>query len=446
MAQPHIDETIVTPPTRARFVLALWLCGLSTILYLDRICMSQAVEPIQLEFKLSNTEMSYVMMAFTLAYGLFEVPSGRMGDRYGSRSVLTRIVIWWSVSTALTGAVTGFVTLLLVRFLFGVGEAGALPNATRVIARWYPLHERGRIQGVMLSFAQFGAVIAPVGAAFLIGQLGWRWSFSVFALLGVVWAVGFWRWFRDDPAEHPSVNAAELNIIQNNRPIATLVHTPIPWRAVRTNRGIIVLSGIMICSAFFTYFFYSWFPKYLTNARNFSNHEAGRIASLVLAGSAAGTLLGGWLADRVPRWSSNPLAARRYLSVTCYLVAALCLYLGIHSDNPITLTAMCGASIFAMHVTLPNWWSVAIPQCGRHIGSLSGLMNGCGAIGAILSQWFVGIYSDSRAAEGYSGRAQWDPMFDIYVGILLLAGVAWWSYRLRPLEEVTARIGAEPRG
>ena len=165
-------------PTRARFILALWLCGLTGILYLDRICMSQAVVPIQRELGLSNTEISYVMMAFTLAYGLFEIPTGRMGDRFGSRTVLTRIVLWWSVFTALTGACSGLITLLIVRFLFGVGEAGAFPNAIRVIARWYPLRERGRIQGVMLASAQFGAVLAPVGAAWLIETLGWRWTFG----------------------------------------------------------------------------------------------------------------------------------------------------------------------------------------------------------------------------------------------------------------------------
>ena len=203
MAEKDV-ESGVEPlrPSRARFALGLWLCGLTCILYLDRVCMSQAVVPIQRELKLSNTDMSYVMMAFTLAYGLFEIPTGRMGDRFGSRTVLTRIVAWWSIFTALTGACTGFVSLLIARFLFGVGEAGAFPNAIRVIARWYPLRERGRIQGVMLAAAQFGAVAAPVGAAWFIESIGWRWSFSVFGLLGVAWAVGFWRWFRDDPAEH----------------------------------------------------------------------------------------------------------------------------------------------------------------------------------------------------------------------------------------------------
>jgi ACS family glucarate transporter-like MFS transporter len=428
-----VDEPI--RPTQARFVLALWLCGLTAILYLDRICMSQAVVPIQRELGLSNTEISYVMMAFTLAYGIFEIPTGRMGDRYGSRSVLTRIVIWWSIFTALTGACSGFLSLIIVRFLFGVGEAGAFPNAIRVIARWYPLRERGRVQGVMLASAQFGAVLAPVGAAWLIESVGWRWSFSVFGLLGIVWALGFWRWFRDDPAEHPRVNAAELKIIHDDQPPATLDPGPVPWRAVLLNRGVLALCLIMVFGAFYTYFFYSWFPKYLSSARGVGNVEAGTLASVVLAGSAVGMLFGGWLADQISKRFRNPVNARRVLGVGCYLISAVCLYLGIRCDNPYALAALWGMSFCTMHITLPNWWSVAVPQCGRHIGTISGLMNGAGVIGAMASQWFAGAYSDSMSAAGYAGREQWDSMFDVYVVVLILAAGAWWLYRYRPLED-----------
>ena len=133
---PAADPADPARPTRARFVLALWLCGLTSVLYLDRVCMSQAVTPIQEAFGLSNTDISYVMMAFTVAYGLFEIPAGRMGDRSGSRAVLTRIVVWWSAFTALTGAMTSYYPLLLARFLFGAGEAGAFPNASVVVSRW----------------------------------------------------------------------------------------------------------------------------------------------------------------------------------------------------------------------------------------------------------------------------------------------------------------------
>ena len=424
----------IDSPTRSRYVLGLWLCGLSAILYLDRICMSQAIVPIQRELGLTSLQISYVMMAFTLAYGLFEVPTGRMGDRFGSRNVLTRIVIWWSLFTGLTGACSGFFTLLIVRFLFGIGEAGAFPNAARVIARWYPVHERGRAQGAMLAAAQFGAVLAPVGAATLIETIGWRWSFVAFGSLGIVWAIGFWRWFRDDPAEHPGVNAAELAIIRADLPTPLLEPGPVPWRAALTNRGVVVLSLIMVLASFYTYFFYSWFPKYLSAARGVIDVETGMLASIVLAGSAIGMLFGGWLADRIPKWTAHPVTAKRYLGVGCYLTSAIGLYSGIRCDDPYALAALWGASFCALHITLPNWWTLAIPQCGRHVGALSGLMNGAGVIGAMSSQWFIGAFSDRREKAGYTGREQWDPLFDVYVGVLVLGAVAWWSYRDRPLE------------
>ncbi len=428
-------------PTRARFVLVLWLCGLTAVLYLDRICMAQAVVPIQRDLGLTNTEIGVVMMAFSLAYGLFEIPTGRMGDRFGSRTVLTRIVLWWSVFTALTGTCSGFLTLLIVRFLFGAGEAGALPNAARVVARWYPLHERGRAQGLMLAAAQFGAVLAPLGAARLIEAVGWRWTFAAFGSLGVAWAVGFRRWFRDDPAEHPGVNAAELATIRAGLTPTGLEPGPVPWRAVFTNRGVLVLSVIMVLGAFYTYFFYSWFPKYLSAARGVENVEAGTLASIVLAGSAVGMLCGGWLADRIQKWFADPLTAKRWLGVGCYLTAAGCLHLGIRCDDPRALAALWGVSFCAMHVTLPVWWSIALPQCGRHVGTVSGLMNGAGVLGAMASQGFVGAFSDGRGEAGYTGRAQWDPMFDVYVGVLLLAAVAWWSYRYRALGSADDGVG-----
>ncbi|OWK47202.1 MFS transporter [Fimbriiglobus ruber] len=430
MISPDFDK-----PTRARFVLVLWLCGLSAVLYLDRICMSQAVVPIQKELDLSDSEISYVLMAFSLAYGLFEIPTGRLGDRRGSRFLLTRIVLWWSAFTALTGVCTGLLGLMAVRFLFGAGEAGAFPNAARVIARWFPVHERGRVQGVMLAAAQFGGIAAPTAAAGLIETLGWRWSFALFGMLGVVWAVGFWWWFRDDPAIHPDVNALELKQIRNGMPPPAADPGPLPWESILTNRGILALSAIMILGSFYTYFFYSWFPKYLSAARGMDNLRSGTLASIVLAGSAAGMLFGGWLADQIPKWSADPVRARRYLGAVCYTIAAASLFAGIRCDDAFALAGLWGVSFCAMHVTLPNWWSVAIPQCGRHVGALFGLMNGAGVIGAMSSQWFVGAFSEWRKRQGYSGREQWDPLFDVYVGALLLAAVVWWSYRYEPLNE-----------
>jgi len=430
------SSDIETPPTRARFVLVAWLCALSSILYLDRICMAQAVKPIQKELDLSKTEMSYVMMAFTLTYGIFAVPAGRWGDKVGPRSVLSLLVLAWSVFTALTGAATGLITMILVRLLFGAAEAGAFPNAARVMSRWYPVGERGRVQGIMLAFAQVGAIVAPAATAYLIEAVSWRWTFAAYALIGALWAVGFWLWFRNDPAEHRGVNAAELDAIRASVPPPPADPGPIPWRAILTNRGIIVLAVIMILASFFTYFFYSWFPTYLIDARGVENVEAGWLTSLVIGGSAVGMLVGGWLSDRISRLSANPVRDRRYLSMSGFLGAAACMFIGLRCESALALAALWSASMCVMHIQLPNWWSAIIPQAGRHVGAVFGLANGIGVLGAMASQGFAGLFADyQEKTRGLKGRAAWDPMFDLYVCVLLAGAVAWWMYRFTPLDD-----------
>jgi len=201
---PHAG-IILPQPTRARFVTLSFICSMAFVLYLDRVCISQALKPMKEEFELTNTQTSLVLMAFTLAYGLFEIPTGSWGDRFGSRRVLTRIVLWWSAFTALTGCVWKFTyeldfglfpltisslgLLIAVRFLFGAGEAGAVPNAARIIKLWFPLSERGRTQGWFQAAMHVGGTVAPVVAAWIIdSQAGWRGAFLLFGLVGVVWA------------------------------------------------------------------------------------------------------------------------------------------------------------------------------------------------------------------------------------------------------------------
>ena len=421
-------------PSRTRFILVVWLCGLSGVLYLDRICWSQAAKPISTDLKLSDTQLGWIAVAFTIAYGIFEMPTGRLGDRFGSRSVLTRIVIWWSLFTALTGAGWGFASLLVIRFLFGAGEAGAFPNAARVISRWFPASERGRVQGIMLTAAQLGGVAAPTLAAYLIEFVGWRWAFAVFGLIGVAWATGFWYWFRDDPAEHEAVNEAELALIRSNGEKPPAHAEPIPWRAVLSNSGIWILGVAITCAAFMSYMYFTWFPKYLQDARECDNIEAGLLSSLVLAGSAIGVLGGGVVADRILRSGRDVVRCRRLLGGSCFTIAAGLLVVAVRMDSAIAMAAVAALSSLCLQIVLPTWWSAAIEQSGKHVGSLFGLMNMIGLVGAMVSQWFVGWFADYRKGLGFSGREQWDPMFNVYVGVLLFGALFSALYRRKPVE------------
>src|SRR3984893_9530488 len=193
-------------PSRVRYGVLAFLAAMAFILYLDRACINQAAPIIKRELGISNTQLAIILGAFALAYGVFEIPAGWWGDRYGSRRILTRIVVWWSLFTALTGAAWGFGTLVVIRFLFGAGEAGALPNSARILRGWFPDSARGRAQGIVTTAMLLGGAAANATSQWLIDRIGWRWSFPVFALIGVGWAVAFYLWFRDDPADHPQTN------------------------------------------------------------------------------------------------------------------------------------------------------------------------------------------------------------------------------------------------
>uniref|UniRef100_A0A7C4QSI2 MFS transporter n=1 Tax=Schlesneria paludicola TaxID=360056 RepID=A0A7C4QSI2_9PLAN len=432
-SRPLPDQPESASPTRTRYVVLLVLCLLAGILYLDRICIAAALDSIERDLHLTHTQSGYVLMAFTLAYGLFEVPTGRWGDRLGARRVLTRISLWWSAFTALTGACHHLWSLLTVRFLFGAGEAGAFPNVARVLSRWFPDSERGRAQGVLLAASQVGGALAPFLAALLIQQIGWRWTFVVFGSIGGVWAAGFWWWFRDDPAAHPAVNAAEAAEI-GRRAASDNVHAPIPWNLVLRNASIWCLGTIMTLASFNSYIYFSWFPKYLKAARNVGDLEAGLMASTVLALAALGTFLGGYLYDRLVLPAG--LKGRRLMGGSAFFAAAMLLGCALLSHDPWTAAGLTALSCFCTQSTQPLWWSCSIGISGRHVGALFGLMNSMGVVGAMGSQFLVGALADWFGEHGYSGRAQWDPIFHINLGVLCLAGLLWSGFRFVTVEPV----------
>jgi MFS transporter, ACS family, glucarate transporter len=427
-------ETIVTPSdsltsepaTRVRYRVLGFLCSLSFILYLDRVCISKAVVPIQEELGLTHGQMSYVLGAFLVAYGLFEVPTGRWGDRFGSRGVLTRIVVWWSIFTALTGAATGLTMLVAVRFLFGAGEAGAYPNAARVIARWFPLGERGRAQGIMLTSAQIGGALAPTVAAYLIRGVGWRWSFFCFSLLGVIWAAAFYRWFRDDPAEHCAVNASESGLIADGTDQDAVEHDrPIPWRAICTSRNIWLLGVIQTCSAFFSYLYMSWYPTYLEQGRGVDAIEAGWLASLVLAGAAVGCLASGWMNDWLARVTRRDPRRYRWYGLLGTLAAAAALLVSVQVQSPTISSVWSAVAFLAAISQQATFWAVVTEIGGKHLGVVFGLVNSMGVPGAFVSTVFLGHFVDWMGAHGYSGREQWDPAFYLYGAVLLIGACCW---------------------
>jgi sugar phosphate permease len=432
-------------PTRIRYGVMAYLCALAYILYIDRICIGQAGTAMKAELDLSNFQWGLVGVAFQVAYAVFEPTTGHWGDRYGSRRVLTRIVLWWSAFTALTGlvwnfsaeplpgvVVNGFLLLLVIRFLFGAGEAGALPNAARVIAQWFPLGRRGPAQALISTSAQVGGATAPWLAAYFIQSeyVGWRLSFVIFGSLGVVWAFFFARWFRDDPAANPGVNDAERRYIGSDRPPspsggAGRDHQAIPWGRVFRNRNIWLLGAINACSSFYSYMLFLWFPTYLKEGRGLDELTSGRLGSLPYLFGATGVLLGGYLGDWLTaRTDSRRLALGGMGSVGLTVAGAL-VASSVRADAAPVAVLLCSVGYFFSYLGLAAWWAAMGDVGGRHLGALFGLCNMIGLSGGAISQLFLGQFTDHMKALGFEGRARWDPAFPLYGGVLVAGGLLW---------------------
>ena len=420
------------PPTRARYGVLGFLCALSFVLYIDRVCIGQAVVPMQNDLGLTNTQIGYALAAFTIAYGLFEVPTGRWGDRFGSRGVLTRVVVWWSVFTALTGAATNLAMLVSVRFLFGAGEAGAYPNVARIIARWFPPMERGRAQGIVITSAQLGGALAPVVAAYLIAEIGWRATFVVFSSLGVAWAAAFYFWFRDDPAEHPATNAAERQLLVAAAPPPNIhAHDAIPWPAILRNPNIWLLGTLQTCSSFLSYMFMGWYPTYLEKGRGVDALDAGKLASLVLFGSAIGCLASGFMNDYLARATKGHPARFRWYGFAGTLAAAVALVISIRCESPLAASIWAAVAFLCAISQQATFWAVTTEIGGEHLGVVFGLMNSMGVPGAFVSSMFLGRFVDWMAARGHEGRAQWDPAFYVYAAVLVVGACCWLAVDAR---------------
>jgi MFS family permease len=333
--------------------------------------------------------------AFTLGYGIFEIPSGLSGDRHGQRRVLTRIVAWWSIFTAATAAALGFIQLALTQFLFGAGEAGAYPNASGVIARWFPKVERARAQGAVWAASRAGGALSPLLVVPMLHAVGWRATFCVLATFGLIW-VYFWRrWFHDDPTDHPGITLAELEEIGKTIPAR---HGEAPWSALFRSRQTWLLMAMYWCYVWGSWFYFSWFPTYLVRGAGFSEREMGAISALPFLCGAAGNLAGGWLSDR--------LAARRGLKVarcgqaSASLAMSSLLILGLaFAQGKAAVTLLAALGFGTLDLMLPAAWALCLDLGRSHAGALSAAMNTAGLAGGFVCTVFFGYLV--RLTGGY---------------------------------------------
>jgi MFS transporter, ACS family, glucarate transporter len=377
-------------PTRARYGALGFTLVLAAIAYLDRVCISTAAPAIKADLRLTDGQMGYVFSAFTLAYAVMEVPAGWLADRFGSRLMLARVVIWWSAFTAITGLATGFVSLFLIRLLFGMGEAGTFPGISRVFARWLPAPTRGRAFGLaVMTGALGGAITQPLVVA-LLGLTTWRLGFPIFGGVGLVWAAAWFWWFRDDPHRHRGVNAGELQVIGTDPPAT---HPPVPWRRLARSGSLAALCVMYFGAIYGWYFYLTWLPTYLLEARGFNLRAVGWLAALPLVGIAIGVFSGGLLSDLLcRRWGLR--AGRRAPGLVGFPLAALAVLGALTTANPLAAAGLLALAAGLAALGVSPAWAACLDIAGRHAGTVTGAMNTFGNLGGALSPLVVGFCLD----------------------------------------------------
>jgi MFS family permease len=424
---------------RARYAVLAMLVGLSVITYMDRVCISNAAERIQKDLGISDWEWGWVLGVFSVGYGIFEVPTGAWGDRVGQRRVLTRIVLWWSIFTMLTGAVGGFVSMLAVRFLFSMGEAGAYPNATGSVGRWFPPEERARAQGAIWSAARIGGAVTPWIVLQLMEAFGWRKTFAIFGVVGIGWAAVWRAWYRDFPQDHSWVSEEELREIGPSQrhevrvqDVLEIFRHPRMW---------------LIMAMFFGYtwapgFFIGWYPKYVRTGLGFSQEETAYWASLPFFAVAVGNLLGGWLSDRLNR-SFGKTIGRRVLGAVCLFGSSALMLGSAMTNDREQAVILLSLSFGVCECMLPCAFALCLDVGGGLGGAVSGAMNTAGQAGVfsgtVLFGYLVQTYREPLGTQA----AYQLPLYAIAAMILFSGLLFVLIDPNRPLVAAQGAHGAE---
>jgi sugar phosphate permease len=356
------------------------------ITYMDRVVISTAVPVIQSELGFSLVTMGWILSAFRWGYALFQIPGGWLGDRIGPRRALSLIVTVWSVFTSATALAWSAASMAVFRFLFGIGEAGAFPTATRSLSRWMLPAERGYAQGLTHAGSRLGAAITPPLAVYLITSHGWRAPFYTFGALGVAWALAWFVWYRDTPEEHGWVNEAERELIRASLGGQRAGTTrSVPWGRILSSRTLWVLSSMYFCYGYAISVYLDWFPKYLHDHRGFDLRTMGLYASLPLLAGTLGDLLGGSLSDLRARRSGNLAAARRGVGTAGFLLAVVGMLPATLTSDPEASVWYTCLAVFGLELTVGVAWAIPLDIGGEYAGSVSAVMNTCGNIGGALS-------------------------------------------------------------
>jgi MFS family permease len=412
-------KTFLPPgPSHARRSVLGLVFALAVITYLDRLCISAAMPSMADEFSLTSDQKGWVFSAFIIAYAAFEIPSGWLGDRFGARLTLTRIVLWWSAFTVLTGAAFGFWSLLVIRFLFGAGEAGAFPNIARAVSRWFPLREQGRAMSVSFVGLAVGSTMTAPLVFTLLQLQSWRWVFVEFGIVGALWCVAWRRWFRDLPEEHPAVNEAELKLIRADRDDQEPEQSHrIPWKTLFSSANLAFICLMYFAYGYGLYFYITWLPTYLLEARGFSVSSTKWLAAAPWIVSALAFWIGGWATDWLARRTGNLKLARCGIGVFGYSTGAITLFAVARVEDGRTAAMLLALALGLQTTAVSAAWSVCLDVGRKYAGIVTGCMNTVGNIGGAIAPLVVGY-----AVKSWES---WTLPFYIMAAVLVFGAVMW---------------------
>ncbi len=402
-----------SPAGDRRGVVSL-LVLLFAITYLDRVCISVAGPRMQEDLGIDPIGWGWVTGVFTLAYCLFEIPTGMMGDRLGPRRVLTRIVVWWSAFTVLTGTMTSYYPLLLTRFLFGAGEAGAFPNASVVVARWFPARQRATMSGVNLMASQIGGAIAPLLVLPIQMRYGWRMSFYVFGVLGLVWSAVWYAWFRDSPAEMRGSAGSAVAAIDAPDPVPAASHA-FPWRLASRSSTVWAMLGVAFCYIYVYNFFQTWFHTFLVRGRGFSEATL-LLSALPFVVAACANLAGGAASDALVR-RLGAKHGRQLIGATALVLAAVFTVAAMLTQHQVLTVVFLALTYGAITFQQSGVFGVCLDIGGPRAGAMVGLMNTVAQVGGLVGSVLYGYIVDRSGS--------YDAPF-IPMAVLLLIGAALW--------------------
>ena len=395
---------------KKRTLVLILLTALGVITFLDRINISVAGDSIMTDLNLDESQWGWVLSAFILSYSLFQIPLGLWGDKKGQRIVLTFIVVWWSVFTGLTGAAGGFMALLAIRFMFGFGEAGAYPNMTGTIGRWFPKAETGKAQGYVWAASRFGGALAPITVIPLMAWLGWRVTFVVFGSLGIIWGLIWFFWYRDKPEIMKGITPGELAEIKEAG--GNVKKEKVPWGIITRSRQFWLILTMYWFYVWGSWFFFSWFPTFLERGRGFAKSELTYAVAVPFIMGVIGNIAGGYLSDKLSKRYGIKIG-RRVLGVGGLAVSAVLMFLGGFIPGKVQVFVLMALCFGVMDLMLPSAWAICLDVGKKYAGAISGAMNTAGNLGGFVC----------ATVFGYLVEATGNYNFPLYViaGMLLVA-------------------------